>query len=242
MAGCETVRTISARQMRELAAALMPGIPGDLSSAEAQSLIGRKGWLVNEVERMLRRLPNYARMIEWWGVFYKEVFGTLVQLKPQIVPEEKAGLSRLLVMVKEVSLDQIVDYLAKATAVDTNFSSGHHRDVISPRVPPQHYAIWIRDRLEADCEHRGKSVEMISEEGLCGITLEERLMLEVVHLQRSNEQGFRHLDEGTQTLCTGSRTDRGSTEIPEGWVPVVGRSSGVLTIRYVDRIREKSIM
>lgn len=85
------------------------------------------------------------------------------------------------------------------------------------------YSITFKDNVEADEEHQNKSAEDIKREGLQGITLEERLQLELDYFKETGK----HLDIDNITLCSGSwdrygrvprvRWGRASSRMDVGW-------------------------
>ncbi len=70
--------------------------------------------------------------------------------------------------------------------------------------------------VEADPEHAGKSANDADKEGLEGITLRERLIMEKQYFQETGK----HLDPETWTICSGSRCPGGRVPYV-GWDPVV---------------------
>ena len=83
--------------------------------------------------------------------------------------------------------------------------------VNSDRTSEKEYTIKVKANIEADENLKNMSVNDLKEKGVKGITLLERLVLE---LQYFKETG-KHLDIENVTLCSGSRYSDGS-------VPYVG--------------------
>src|SRR3989338_5454483 len=74
------------------------------------------------------------------------------------------------------------------------------------------YAIWVRERVEADEENKNRSANDLAKAKFSGITLTERLVYE---LKLHDETG-KHLDISNWTLCSGSRDSGG--DVPSvGW-------------------------
>ena len=65
---------------------------------------------------------------------------------------------------------------------------------------------YFKDDVEADDEYKNMSADELDEKGIQGITLRERLIME---LQYFNETG-NHLDIENITLCSGSRNSDGN--------------------------------
>jgi hypothetical protein len=68
------------------------------------------------------------------------------------------------------------------------------------------YAIWMRDRVEADEELVNKSADDLKQEAIAGNTLLERLLLELKYFGETGK----HLDINNVTACTGSRNSDGN--------------------------------
>ena len=80
---------------------------------------------------------------------------------------------------------------------------------------------WFKANIEADEEHKNKSADGLEKEGIKGITLRERLLLELNYYSFTGK----HLDIDKITLCTGSR-DSG------GYVPHVGWYDDKLQVHW----------
>ena len=100
------------------------------------------------------------------------------------------------------------------------------------------YAVSVKAIVEADEENKNKSAEMLAEEGHKGMTLLERLLLELAYFLTTRK----HLDVKNITLCAGSRHSHGC--VPKvNWRPdyrkvyVVWSSLGN---RY-DNLRSRSV-
>jgi len=74
------------------------------------------------------------------------------------------------------------------------------------------YAIWVRDRVEADEEHKNKSAKDLANGNISGETLLERLLHELKYFLETSK----HLDLTNITLCSGSRDSDGSVS-DVGW-------------------------
>ena len=64
---------------------------------------------------------------------------------------------------------------------------------------------WFKANIEADEEHKNKSADGLEKEGIVGITLRERLLLELNYYSFTGK----HLDIDNITLCAGSRCSGG---------------------------------
>lgn len=95
--------------------------------------------------------------------------------------------------------------------------------VNSERTSSKAYTLKVKANIEADENLKNLSANMLKEKGIVGITLLERLVLE---LQYFKETG-KHLDIDNWTLCSGSRYS-------DGCVPSVCWSGGRLDVRWCD--------
>jgi hypothetical protein len=78
-------------------------------------------------------------------------------------------------------------------------------DITSDRDTTEDYEICVRERVEADEELKNRSANDLKSEGIPGITLEERLQLELDYFKETGG----HLDTQNITLCSGSRNALG---------------------------------
>lgn len=65
------------------------------------------------------------------------------------------------------------------------------------------YTIYFKSVQEADEENKNLSAKDLEVKGIKGITLEERLLLEIEYFKKTGK----HLDTNSWTLCSGSRAD-----------------------------------
>lgn len=93
-------------------------------------------------------------------------------------------------------------------ACERNFKCWRYADDLDKAVPindrdPKNgtYAIWIRDRIEADEELKNLSANDLKNKNITGITLLERIILEPKYFKETGK----HLDINNLTFCSGSR-------------------------------------
>lgn len=67
------------------------------------------------------------------------------------------------------------------------------------------YAVWLRDRVEADEDTANQSANDLDARNFKGNTLLERILMELEYFDRTGQ----HLDIQNVTLCTGSRNSDG---------------------------------
>lgn len=169
-----------------------------LSKAQAD-IIGKKSLYVVEANSFL----------EGWVAFYERFFplelaacGGVESIRGVSLPEGKDDFGRLLVAIPGLTLNRVYDECAK------HFKCWRHTTDLDKSVTVNDrsasngaYAIWLRDRVEADEEYANLSANDVAARSLKGITLLERYLLELKFF--SETRG--HLDLENVTLCTGSR-------------------------------------
>ncbi len=115
----------------------------------------------------------------------------------------------------------------------------------SDRTSKKAYSIKVKANIEADENLKNLSANDLTEKGIQGITLLERLVLEKDYFQKTGQ----HLDIQNITLCAGSRSSDGRVprvcwdggKLYVGWDCVDGRHDGlrsrevILTGSYYDR-------
>ena len=104
--------------------------------------------------------------------------------------------------------------------------------VTSDRNSSEAYKVSFRVNVEADEGLKNKSAEDLERKGIKGITLLERLQLEVDYFKSASK----HLDIESWTLCSGSRNSDGS-------VPCVDWRDGKMRVNwYRVGIRDSSFI
>ncbi|MDD5043861.1 MAG: hypothetical protein PHD51_04380 [Patescibacteria group bacterium] len=192
--GKSTIRT---DQFAALASAVIRSLPRDMDTKTAQEWIQNPNAL-NKVLRKALILPVEITL-EMVKKIYTDLgidceFPADVKIPtgdvwPVVVPkgmtpgEAFAIASKLFPTWKYVDdLDKTVSEKAKKTTVR-----------------------FFKANIEADEEHRNKSAKDVKKEGIQGITLTERILLEIVYFKVMGG----HLDKGNVTLCAGSRGSDG---------------------------------
>ncbi len=175
---------------------------------------------VQELARFLKRenpfkTPSYHRVVLEWEKFYKKIFNITIDLSNVRIPEKRDSFNWLLIMIPGLTAQKLYD---KCEELFRSWKwTGKSLDEIldqtkSARNPANGtYAIWLRDRVEADEELKNKSANDLQQSDTQGITLEERLLLELFFYWKTKK----HLDVISWTLCSGSR-------YRDGCVPGVG--------------------
>jgi hypothetical protein len=143
-------------------------------------------------------------MLRDWQTLYRQEFGIEIDISKIWIPKRVLGFDRLIVVAQGLTPEKIISALKKRLTVWKY--SDNLDTVTSIRKTTQTYAIWVRDRQEADEELKNKSANDLQKEGINGITLEECLLF---HHKYFLETG-KHPDEKIWTLCSGSRYSDGN--------------------------------
>jgi len=167
-------------------------------------------------ERFQTFLRGGAVVQDWigeWQRFYKKYFGMKLDFSNIQIPEHQSGFDRLIIVAKGITLNQTYKACAKhfpcRRYVDDLDKAVTHNDRTAEKGS---YAVWFRDRKEADEELKNLSANKLTEKEIPGITLLERLLYELKYWEETDE----HLDVSNWTLCSGSRDSDGS--VPKvGW-------------------------
>lgn len=174
-----------------------------------------------------------ATLLSDWAKFYREVFGIELDASRRIsVPVKRDGFDRLLVMAQGMTPEWLYQKCQELFPSWKWTDDSLDEIVKSDRtVKDGAYAIWVRDRVEADEELKNLSANQLASQVVPGTTLEERLVYELKFWKESGK----HLDIQSVTLCAGSRY-RG------GHVPRVDWCGGALKVSrcHTDR-REGSL-
>ncbi|MDP3999720.1 MAG: hypothetical protein Q8P76_04010 [bacterium] len=151
---------------------------------------------------------------QWYDIYVRE-FGMkldLEEFRAIKIPPRRSEFDRLIVVLKGLTLGQIVQVLQKHMKIDIR--AGHLNSITSVRNTSQTYAIWVRDYQEADKEFENMSAEYLIGKQIKGITLEEYFLFELKYYL---ELGL-HLDIKNVTRCDGSRNSNGNVLIAS-WDP-----------------------
>lgn len=151
---------------------------------------------------------DFGGPLRGWEKFYRKRFGLMIDFSGVRIPEKQEGFDRLIMVAKGLTPNQAFDACKK------NFPAWRYIDNLdkatkdlNDREPrTESYAIWVRDRIEADEKLKKFSANELKEKGIPGITLLERLVYELKYWSETGQ----HLDIQNWTLCSGSRNSDGS--------------------------------
>ncbi|MCX6739928.1 MAG: hypothetical protein NTZ49_01720 [Candidatus Parcubacteria bacterium] len=163
-----------------------------------------------------------ADMIADWQIFYREVFGQEVDFSGLKIPERRKGFDRLIILAQGMTPQRLYDKCKQLFPTWKWTEKDLDEIVTSDRTAKDGaYAIWVRDRVEADKELKNLSANALKEKKINGITLEERFVYELTYFRECG----RHLDGQNVTLCSGSRYS-------DGDVPSVGFYTDKVYVDY----------
>lgn len=188
--------------------------------------------------RLVEATPTLQEMLADWASFYKEVFGLNLDFSGITIPERKQGFDRLLVIAQGMTPQRLFDK-CKELFPSWKYTDRNLDEVIKSDRTSQngHYAIWVRDRQEADEENKNLSADQLKEQGIIGITLLERMIYELKYWDETGE----HLDVQNLTLCPGSRFSDGL--VPSAfWSGDGFKVCWDYTYNHYDYLRSRSVV
>jgi len=179
-------------------------------------------WVAGELQRIIDASGKVLTEITDWQQFYHDLFGLEIDLLGLSVPAKKKGFDRLVIVAQGMTLQRLYDNCVKLCPCWKWTDDDLDKIVQSERTAKDGtYAVWFRDVVEADEELKNLSANDLKEKGIPGITLEERLLMELKYFKETGN----HLDIKSWTLCSGSRGSGGR-------VPGVGWGSGGLRVGW----------
>lgn len=177
-------------------------------------------WVAGELQRIIDASGKVLTEITDWQQFYHDLFGLEIDLLGLSVPAKKKGFDRLVIVAQGMTLQRLYDNCVKLCPCWKWTDDDLDKIVQSERTAKDGtYAVWFRDVVEADEELKNLSANDLKEKGIPGITLEERLLMELKYFKETGN----HLDIKSWTLCSGSRDS-------DGRVPYVCWGSGLLGV------------
>ncbi len=185
---------------------LVGGVPSSVLGMLADLAFKLRDGVIapQELARFVKRenpfgiIENYLTK---WQKFYLEVFGIEADLSHIHIPAERPGFEWLVVRLQSMTPKRLFDKCRERFGIwkytDTNLD-----EVITSERSTKDgsYAVWFRDRVEADEEMKNKSANDLKNEGIHGVTFEERLLMELFYHWKTGK----HLDIKNVTLCSGS--------------------------------------
>jgi hypothetical protein len=161
--------------------------------------------LMKKVCEIFSLADTYTAEREAWQVFYKDHFGWDIDFSRVLIPMKPGDGWRLLLIAKGMTMNKA---FARCKAL---FKTWQYLDDLDKAIPTNartasdNYAVWVRDGIEPDQEHLGKSTFKVDPEMKIGITILERIILEIKHFSETGK----HLDIKGVTFCSGSHNSGG---------------------------------
>ena len=164
-----------------------------------------------ELGRFLKRENPFSQkgidqILAEWQELYRED-GIELDVSNLKIPEKKKGFDRLLVVAQGLKIQHAYDNCAKYFPcwkyTDKNLDEVVTKNDRDPSNGA--YAIWVRDRVEADKELKNLSANNLESKNISGVTLLERIQ----HERKYYKETGKHLDIENWTLCSGSRSEGG---------------------------------
>jgi len=156
-------------------------------------------------------------IIKEWQDFYLKYFGLTIDLSGVKIPRLRKGYDRVIIIAQGLTCNETLEALRKLFNVYTSYVNDDLGKAISSnsRDTTSSYAIRVKDSIEPDQEYFGKSADEADPQGNLGVTLLERLVLELKYFVETDQ----HLDVEGRTLCTGSRVFAGAAVPDVDWNP-----------------------
>ena len=226
----QTVSTklMSLKQRDDIIATMIGFIPDEMTFDDAQGIIGAKGEFGKGVRKAFESFVKTKTVryhLSEQERFYEEVFGLECDFSKVRVPVSREGFDRLIVLDERISTQMTFEKCQE------RFGAWKYTDLSLDEAVPTNdrdqlngtYAIWLRETVKADEVHKDKSANDLKASGIKGMTLRERLLLELFYEWKNSDQ---HLDLVNWTLCAGSRGSGGGG-------PGVGWDDGRLEVHWV---------
>jgi hypothetical protein len=206
-------------QLKQIWAIVLQALPTRLTWAQAQYWIGHGRELAAQVHAIFAKTDPYRALLDAWVTFYRDEFGIVLDPAAVRIPEHRDGFDRLIVVAPGITIERVLAQCQKYFKVWRWTNDDLDKLTESVRSAADGlYAVWVRDRVEADEEHKNKSYNDLQKAGVPGITLLEYVLL---HLQHYRVTG-QHPDASNITLCTGSLY-RGGGVSRAYWHPGFGK-------------------
>lgn len=143
--------------------------------------------------------------VEWWRNHYREFYCFEPDFSNLYLPySNRSEFERLIVLPRGFKIALWVEAMRRVCNLDLLEDMGDEL-FAHDRWPGLSYAVWIRDRQEADGELRHLSADELKRREIPGITLLERLVAGSAYFSEKGQ----HLDQTHETLCSGSRRSDG---------------------------------
>jgi hypothetical protein len=184
------------------------------SFEQAEALIGDNGDptpIYNLVAKLFSQPvenPLHRQVKREWSKIYRKWFGLKFDFSQVLVPDYYDPNQYFAVIVaKGTTMNQTVVAMRKKFKVWLYVDDLDGDVMKNDRVADRDYCVLFKKNVEADEDLKNLSADVLAEkENFKGITLLERLLLEILYFSRTNK----HLDIDNVTLCSGSRYSDGN--------------------------------
>ncbi len=186
-----------------------------LSVEQVSYWLGHKTELKQKLCEVFVVMDEYVTLREEWQKFWKDQLNWDVDFSRVIIPPKPAiGSWCLLIIPKGMTNNKMfarMEQLFKCWKYADNLDTAVPTNI---RTTENHYAVWVRDGVEPDAEFLGKPVREADPDMKIGMTLLERLTLEIKYFSETRK----HLDVIGGTRCSGSRYSGGDVPYVH-WYP-----------------------
>ncbi|HAT74806.1 MAG TPA: hypothetical protein DCS28_02095 [Candidatus Moranbacteria bacterium] len=181
-------------------------------------------------EKKSETINSHGKDIAMCQKFYQKVFGESQDFSEVRIPEKPEGDWWLIVLVKGMTPEELFQRCREKFGAWKWTNKSLDEIIVSDRTAKDgHYAIWVKANIEADEEFKNLFANQLKAQNHKGITLEERLVLELFYFWRTKK----HLDNQNWTLCAGSRYS-------DGDIPYVSWNDGRMDVYrcYPDSVHD----
>ena len=145
-------------------------------------------------------MENLTEIQVFWKNLYEKYFN--LEIDPSIIQEREGKWA--IFIAKGLSMQQVYDALPFAKS-RYKYEPLDKAIPTNDRISNKDYIVYVRQNIEADNLFKGKSLYDLQNIGHVGITVLERLVLELYYFEKTGK----HLDTHNITLCSGSRFSGG---------------------------------
>jgi len=171
---------------------------------------------LREVQAFLEHKNPFEAVdpVKDWQNFYRDTFGVEVDFSELRLPEKEEGFDRLIIVAQGMTPQRLYDKCKELFRCWKWADKNLDKIVNSERTAENGaYAVWFRDLVEADEDLKNLSADDLKAKDTPGITLEERLLMELKYFQETGK----HLDIHNITLCADSRYSVGGVPVVDWW-------------------------
>ena len=170
-------------------------------------------WVATKLQRIVEGKlveEDVSSLLASWQEFYRDLFGLEVDFAGLSVPTQMKGFDRLIVVAQWMTPQRLYDKCTEFFPCWKRADKDLDKVVQSERTAKDGAcAVWFRDAVEADEDLKNLSANDLKKKNIPGITLEERLLMELKYFKET----VQHLDRQSSTICSGSRYSDGSVPL-----------------------------